>query len=154
MEISGVDEKGQITGLITVSQYQTDVGQDYVIAHALGHMVLHHVLQGVTAPMTCICAQESEQVESQAQRFARGLLIPHSALQTIIERQRISDRQTLIHEIMKAFHVSMTVASQRTIDIGWATRMLPAMPSPHHDATRIMNPTEWRADPHGTASLA
>ncbi|WP_277188068.1 ImmA/IrrE family metallo-endopeptidase [Caballeronia sp. BR00000012568055] len=99
---------------ITVNANSNDVSRRYAIAHELGHYMLHH---GDYFEDTChALANDPRTVrDALANEFARELLMPGLAFETLIMKRNLVDPR----EMIEVFGVSMANLEYRLEALGW-----------------------------------
>lgn len=101
---------------ITLGKQQSVVRQRYGVAHALGHVALHHLRPG---HQRLIDVRENfgvdtdQRNETEANQFALALLIPSDVL-----RQRVGElRMANLDDLARLFEVAPILVKQRMADL-------------------------------------
>lgn len=101
---------------VTIGAQQSTVRQRYGVAHAIGHVALHHLRPGMQRHIAVaedFRADHSQRWDSEANDFALGLLLPEEAL-----RQRVlTEGCTDLQELAAGFEVAPLLVKQRLADL-------------------------------------
>jgi len=101
---------------ITLGKQQSVVRQRYGVAHALGHVALHHLRPG---HQRLIDVRENfgvdayQRSETEANQFALALLIPSNVLRQRLGELRMAD----LDDLARLFEVAPILVKQRMADL-------------------------------------
>ena len=101
---------------ITLNPHLPHVHQRYVVAHALGHVALHHLRPGMTQALYIGADFRLDfglRHEAQANDFALRLLLPEAAMRYAVATMQARDAQELAH----VFAVPALFVKQRMADL-------------------------------------
>ncbi|MBQ0131746.1 MAG: ImmA/IrrE family metallo-endopeptidase [Comamonas sp.] len=112
---------------IRLSQSLAHLHQRYVVAHALGHVALHHLRPGMEREIDISAdfrLDFSQRHMAEANDFALRLLMPEAALHYAVNTMQARDAQEVAH----VFAVDALFVKQRMAELGLAF----ARPVPMH----------------------
>ena len=101
---------------VTIGARQSTVRQRYGVAHALGHVALHHLRPGMqrhSAVADDLRADHSQRWDSEANDFALCLLLPESALRQRVSAEGCAD----LGALAASFEVAPLLVKQRLADL-------------------------------------
>ena len=114
-----LDISRQRKARITINATHSFMRQRYGVAHAIGHVALHHLRPGMRH---AIHVSESyhvdyeQRIEREANDFALRLLVPSEVLKFSVLQQHIDNAQELAH----LFEVAPILIKQRLADLDLA----------------------------------
>lgn len=102
---------------IALSRNLLNVYQRYVVAHALGHIALHHLRPGMQCDIHVghdFRLDLSSKQRLEANDFALRLLMPEAAVRYAVEHMQAQDESELEH----VFATPALLVRQRMVDLG------------------------------------
>ncbi|MBX9936604.1 MAG: ImmA/IrrE family metallo-endopeptidase [Burkholderiaceae bacterium] len=106
----------QNQAVITLGKEQSIVRQRYGVAHALGHVALHHLRPGHQRLIDVsdnFGVDAHQRSETEANQFALALLMPSDALRQRVQELRMAD----LDDLARLFEVSSILVKQRMADL-------------------------------------
>lgn len=125
----------QRTRRVTIASRDSFMRQRYGVAHAIGHVALHHLRPGMRH---AIHVSESyhvdyeQRIEREANDFALRLLVPSEVLKFSVLQQHIHSAQELAH----LFEVAPILIKQRLADLD--------LPLPQRLACQVTPDLRWQ----------
>lgn len=125
----------QRTRRVTIASHDSFMRQRYGVAHAIGHVALHHLRPGMRRE---IHVSESyhvdyeQRIEREANDFALRLLVPSEVLKFSVLQQHIHSAQELAH----LFEVAPILIKQRLADLD--------LPLPQRLACQVTPDLRWQ----------
>ena len=111
-----IDISAKNEARITLGKQQSVVRQRYGVAHAIGHIALHHLRPGQQRLIDVsdnFGVDAYNRTETEANQFALALLLPGDALCQRLEQLRMAD----LDDLARRFEVPAILVKQRMADL-------------------------------------
>ncbi|MDD2546033.1 MAG: ImmA/IrrE family metallo-endopeptidase [Burkholderiaceae bacterium] len=101
---------------LVIGKRQSSIRQRYGVAHAMGHLALHHLRPGGQRLIDVadnFGVDQDSRIDSEANQFALGLLMPSQVLEYCVRDMGMANLQ----ELAELFDVAPILVKQRLADL-------------------------------------